>query len=204
MISKDKSGRFLYVLIMFILFTACSKCISDQDINRQDSFAIFNLVDDQTIEVNGEIEDSSLDDFNELIMNYPNMELINIIEILGSQNDDINLALSKQVYSLDIDIRLLDNGEIASGEVDLFLAGRNRSKGSNTRIRVHSWSDGANQASYFHEGDPVHQPYINYYVSVGFSQEEAEDFYYFTINAASAEDIHWMTDEEIKRYTLVN
>jgi len=196
--------RVIQIYLFGVLLLACSDSELDQDTDRQDSFGIFQVVDDQTIEVDGEIEDSSLDDFNDLISDYPNIELINIVEVPGSQNDDVNLALSSRVYQLNIDIHLLDNGEIASGGVDFFLAGRNRSKGSNTRIGVHSWSDGTSEASDFPEGDAVHLPYINYYVSVGFSQQEAEDFYYFTIYAASAEDIHWMTDEEIERYELVN
>jgi len=44
--------------------------------------------------------------------------------------------------------------------------------------------------------------YIEYYISVGFTQKEANDFYYFTLNAAPAEGIHWMTDEEIIQYKV--
>jgi len=38
---------------------------------------------------------------------------------------------------------------------------------------------------------------------MGFSQEDADAFYYFTINAAVAADIHWMTDEEIALYKIL-
>ena len=34
------------------------------------------------------------------------------------------------------------------------------------------------------------------------TQKEAEDFYYFTLNAAPAESIHWMTDAEIIQYKV--
>ena len=105
-------------------------------------------------------------------------------------------------------IHLLDDGLIASGGTDFFLAGARRTKGTNTRIGVHSWAgedDDGNSvtATDFPEGHEYHLPYIEYYVSVGFSQQEAEDFYYFTINAASADDIHWMTDQEIAQYGLL-
>jgi len=68
---------------------------------------------------------------------------------------------------------------------------------------VHSWSDGVNEATDFPVGDVNHLPYIDYYTSVGFSQQEAEDFYYFTINAAPAADIHWMTESEISEYGIL-
>ncbi|MGK0391641.1 MAG: hypothetical protein ACI94Y_004408 [Maribacter sp.] len=38
---------------------------------------------------------------------------------------------------------------------------------------------------------------------MGFLQTDAEAFYYFTINGASANDIHWMTNEEINLYKLL-
>lgn len=97
----------------------------------------------------------------------------------------------------------MENGLIASGGVDFFLAGIQRTKGTNTKIGVHSWSDGNKDATAFPVGHANHLPYINYYVSVGFTQQEAEDFYYFTINAAPAEGIHWVTDAEISKYKIL-
>jgi hypothetical protein len=32
------------------------------------------------------------------------------------------------------------------------------------------------------------------------SQQEAEDFYYFTIYAAPHNDVHWMTEDELVKY----
>ena len=40
-------------------------------------------------------------------------------------------------------------------------------------------------------------------MEMGFSQADAEAFYYFTINAAPAADVHWMTDGEIEQYQLL-
>ncbi len=49
----------------------------------------------------------------------------------------------------------------------------------------------------------VHRlPYIEFYTRIGFSRQEAEKFYYFTINAAPADDIHWLTPAEIREYTI--
>lgn len=58
-------------------------------------------------------------------------------------------------------------------------------------------------ATDFPVGHAYHLTYINYYVSVGFTQQQAEYFYYFTINAATAENVHWMTEAEITTYNII-
>ncbi len=163
------------------------------------------LTGDTIIEMNGVIGSTSLNDFNTLFSAFPDIDTINIKQCDGSEDDTINLQLSSRVHQLGLNTHLLSGGLIASGGVDFFLAGIKRSKGTNTKIGVHSWSDGGStQATDFPVGHAYHLPYINYYVSVEFSQQQAEDFYYFTINAAPATDVHWMTDTEIETYTIIN
>jgi len=196
--STQNKINFLFLFIL--LFTGCS---SEESNPTRTDFGIFSVVNETTIEMDGVINSSSLRNFNALIENYPEVNLINIFEVDGSDDDDINLLLSKRVHDLNISTQLVDNGLIASGGVDFFLAGVRRTKGTNTLIGVHSWSDGVNEATDFPVGDVNHLPYIDYYTSVGFSQQEAEDFYYFTINAAPAADIHWMTESEISEYGIL-
>lgn len=198
------------LLSLLLLVTTLYGCSSDDTNNsQQQQFGIFSIqTDNTTVLMNGEIGDNTLNDFNALIALYPNVNQINIKEVPGSFNDDINLLVSRKVNELNINIHLMDNGLIASGGVDFFLAGIKRTKGSNTMIGVHSWGgeDGnGNQisATDFPVGHANHLPYINYYVAVGFSQADAEAFYYFTINAASPEDIHYMSEEEIQQYNIL-
>lgn len=196
---------FMAVLVLNI---ACNKDENDNSPARK-KFGIFKVQDDnRTAIMDGEIDDKSLDKYNAMIAAYPGLERINIAECGGSSDDEINLQLSLKVHQKGIEIHLNDDGLIASGGVDFFLAGVKRTKGSNTRIGVHSWGgedDDGNEikATDFPKGHAYHQPYINYYVSIGFTQQEAEDFYYFTINAAGPDDIHWMTDAEIAQYTIL-
>ncbi|MCP4438075.1 MAG: hypothetical protein GY810_03955 [Aureispira sp.] len=185
------------LILVSIGFMTCDKPESRQ-------FGIFKVLDnDLTIEMEGTINSKSLDNFNELLESYPNINLVNIVECDGSSDDEINLQLSAKVYQQGIQTHLLDDGLIASGGTDFFLAGTKRTIGSNTKIGVHSWSDGSSEATDFPVGDSKHQPYIDYYVSVGFTTQEAKDFYYFTINAATASNIHWMTASEITQYKIL-
>lgn len=192
------------LLVLFIVTTSC-KSDDDNTTSNSREQGIFKVLEgDTTIEMNGIIGSSSLNHFNTLYSTFPNINTVNIKQCDGSEDDETNLLLSKRVHDLNINIHLLDNGSIASGGVDFFLAGIQRTKGTNTQIGVHSWSDGnGTEATDFPVGHANHLLYINYYVSVGFTQQQAEDFYYFTINAAPANGIHWMTDQEIETYGVL-
>ncbi|WP_196888345.1 hypothetical protein [Aureivirga sp. CE67] len=207
-------NRFLFSTLLVLFITVFTACKNDDDSTNSTTktypktFGIFTVVDANTITMDGEIGHNSKKNFDKLIAEYSEINQINIVEILGSNNDEVNLQLSKTVYQNNINTHLNDNGLIASGGVDFFLSGHKRTKGTNTKIGVHSWGgedDNGNEvtATDFPEGHEYHLPYIEYYKSVGFSQEEAEAFYYFTINAASFDSIHWMTDAEIEQYKLL-
>lgn len=181
-----------------------TKLSTDKD-NSSRQFGIFKVSNnDTTVEMDGVIGSNSLKNFQSLLARFPNINLINIVNCDGSTDDEINLQLSQLVHKNTINTHLKEDGLIASGGVDFFLAGIKRSKGKNTRIGVHSWANGLGQsATDFPRGHENHQPYIDYYKAIGFTQKEAEDFYYFTINAATADDIHFMSDAEITQYKIL-
>jgi len=194
------------VILLLVGSLLCfSSCSNDDDSTSNPSrqFGIFKAINDTTAEMDGVIGSNSLANFNAMIAVNPNINTINIINCDGSEDDETNLQLSILVHQRGTNIHIHDNGTIASGGTDFFLAGTSRTKGTNTRVGVHSWSDGTNEATDFPVGHQEHQRYIDYYVSVGFTQQLAEAFYYYTINAASAANIHWMTDEEITQYNIL-
>lgn len=157
--------KALTIVFLFISLISCK----DDDYNFLSVYGIFKVIDDSTVEMNGEISSSTLDDFNELIESYPNIDKIYIDEVPGSSNDEVNLAVSAEVNQHNIATHLMSDGLIASGGVDFFLAGTSRTRGDNTMIGVHSWSDGTKEATDFPHGDVNHQSYIDYYKSVGFT-----------------------------------
>ncbi len=199
----------LFFLTAIIILSGCSKDDDNTVISGQREFGIFTVQsNDTTVEMNGDIGDNTLTNFNALLAAFPNINLINIKEVPGSANDDVNLMVSAKVNQEGISTHLTDNGLIASGGVDFFLAGTTRTKGTNTMIGVHSWGgqDGNGNtltATDFPVGHANHLVYIDYYVSIGFTQQDAEAFYYFTINAASANSIHYMTEEQITQFKIL-
>ncbi len=200
---KPYTLNFKLVSLACAFIAVCFCSCSNNDVDPGNTFGIFTVIDDNTVEMNGAIGDETLTNFDAMIDAFPEINRIEMNDVPGSDNDDINLMVSKKVYDRNIATHLLDNGHIASGGVDFFLAGTTRTKGSNTQIGVHSWKEGSNEATDFPVGDEKHLQYIAYYVSIGFSQTEAEDFYYFTINAAPASDIHYMSEAEIGQYKIL-
>lgn len=207
--TKLKLVSLACIIFQLLTVSSCKKNSETSSSNHSRQFGIFTVLeDDKTIEMDGVINSKTLSNFNSLMTNYSEVNQINIVNCDGSSDDEINLQVSLLVYQNGMSTHIMDKGEIASGGVDFFLAGIKRSRGSSTQIGVHSWGgedDNGNQvtATDFPVGHAYHLPYINYYTSIGFIQADAEAFYYFTINAASADDIHWMTDAEITQYMIL-
>jgi hypothetical protein len=93
---------------------------------------------------------------------------------------------------------------VASGGVDFFLAGVERSVGQCAKLGVHSWDEDAEDGSLILGNEvsrdhPIHTMFLDYYEDMGIPAE----FYWFTLEAAPSERVHWMSDEEILLYDMV-
>ena len=197
---RDTSFKsMLLVLLVGLLFnTACNK----EDIQTTD-FGIFSSESATVVIMNGEIGSHTPQHWDNYIAAFPSTRRMIMKNCPGSSDDTANLEVARKVRLSNLSIHLPADAEIASGAVDFFLAGTSRTRDNGSRIGVHSWSDGNSEASDFPVGHSNHDPYIEYYKEMGFSQVQAEAFYYFTINAAPAAGIHWMTDSEIEQYKLL-
>lgn len=189
--------RFLgLALSVTLVLTACGS--DDGSI----SLAPFSILNETTLVLDGEIDSNTERAFDEAIRQNPNTELVIFREAPGSSDDETNLKVGKKLFQLGLNTHVDDNGFIASGAVDLFLAGSKRTLGANTRVGVHSWSDGSNEATDFPRNSSEHLLFIDYYKAIGIEAQLAEDFYFFTINAATADNIHWMTAMEVDTYQI--
>jgi len=200
-----KKIHLLIVLaLLSLIFTACPPSDEDIDYSLITTFDIFTVQSDgTTVLMNGEIKDRTLFDFNSMLKGHPNIKLIQMGDVPGSSDDEINFQVGVSLREKGINIHILDDSEIASGGVDFFLAGVKRTCGVNTKLGVHSWSDDeGKQATNFPKSSDEHRANIKYYEDLGYSAEWAKDFYFFTIYAAPANNIHWMTEEEISKYKI--
>lgn len=190
----------LFLLIgILTIGTSCQ-----QDNVGPDDYGIFSSQDNTTAIVDGVIDSNTPAHWDNFIAAFPDTDRLIMKDCPGSSDDIANLEASRKIRNQNLTIHLPADAEIASGAVDMFLAGTTRTRESGSKIGVHSWADGNNNVATDYEvGHEMHQPYIDYYLEMGFSQEDAEAFYYFTINIATHDEIHWMTDEEIEQYKLL-
>ncbi len=203
---------FLLMIVVATLATSCNKESAEPDNTVTlpttnpgvTGYGIFSVDGNGDLVINGVITTNTPYHFDNIIKDNPDAKLLIMMNCPGSDDDDANLLASRKIRQAGLNIHLTSTTEIASGAVDMFIAGVKRTMEEGAKLGVHSWSDGQNEATDFPVGHAQHQPYIDYYKEMGFSQQKAEAFYYFTINAANADNIHWMTQAEIDQYGLLN
>ncbi|WP_375749214.1 alpha/beta hydrolase [Vibrio sp. HN007] len=162
----------------------------------------FSVENSTEANLSGVICSGSLDAFYDMVERFPEIKTLNIDVIEGSADDEVNLLLSREIHDLGMNTHLNHDGLIASGGVDLFLSGVKRSADDQApKMGVHSWGSSDDmEGNQIPKSHPFHEEYLSYYRYIGIDPE----FYWFTLNAASADDIHWMNAAEISKYNVLN
>lgn len=161
------------------------------------------FVEDKTkLHITGEINSKSVQQIKNIFKKFPQINTIIIQNIPGSVNDEANLEISNWLLKKNLTTILLNNSHIASGGVDFFLIGNKRIIHKGAKVGIHSWGGPGISATNFPKNHTNHKPYINYYKNTGFSQKEAEEFYFFTIYSAPPSNIYYMNKNEIIKYKI--
>lgn len=202
--SKNRSRHFLaFVLMSFaVLFsvgtTACGGEVLIGDITP----TTFSVVDN-TLTMNGDITSDTPAQLEKVFEENPNIHTVVMGVVPGSVDDEANLKAATWISKRNLTFILNADSEIASGGTDFFLAGKERVIHRGAKVGVHSWASGGGEvATDFPVGHQEHSRYIDYYQAVGWPKQDAEAFYYFTIEAAPADSIYWMSDEELITYKI--
>ena len=151
--------------------------------------------------VKGVIDGDSFEDIYHVLNHWPEIDTLVFTQIPGSMDDETNLAMGRALRQAGLTVYLPKDAEIASGGTDLFLSGTRRIVERGARVGVHSWSAGlffGPVAADLPRDHPDHAKYLDYYRALGID----EDFYWFTLRAAPADGMHWMTVEEMARYGI--
>ncbi|WP_135383063.1 hypothetical protein [Vibrio tasmaniensis] len=152
--------------------------------------------------VNGVACSGSPKAFDDMIKAHPNTKTLNFIDMGGSMNDDANIQLAYKVRAKKLDTYISSIGHVASGGTDLFAAGVKRTIEPGARLGVHSWAQGSLQGASLPVGHSEHKPYIDYYKKMGLP--DPSGFYWFTLKAAPAQGMHYMTPAEVSKYGLAS
>ncbi len=157
-------------------------------------------VEGDRLYMSGEINAKTLDQFEQLFAENPGLTTLVELDVPGSVDDDTMIGLAYRVRELGLNTHLTAQSEIRSGGVDLFLAGARRTMQKGAKIGVHSWSDGQREAWEYPRDAPEHEMNRRYVEDMLGS----DAFYWFTIYAARADEIHLMSPQEIRKFGLLN
>ena len=151
--------------------------------------------------LNGDLGTRAYNQIFNLIHQHPNVRTIVEQNVPGSVNDEINMQTGRLIRRAGLATHIPSGGEASSGGVDLFCAGAYRSLGEGAKVGVHSWSGDEGEGSSFPENSPVHSAQIAYFNEM-LGDPLGRAFYFYTLRAASADDMHNMTPEEIAHFQL--
>ena len=131
-----------------------------------------------------------------LLNRSPGVRTFVLTWVPGSIHDEVNLALGRALREAGMTTYLPHDALVASGGTDLLLAGARRIVECGALVGVHSWAFGPVNGNELPRDDPRHRFYLDYYREI----DIPEAFYWFTLEAATPDSIHWMTEDEMAHY----
>ena len=179
-----------------LLLSACADF--DQEALVYADLTEFAVQDNQLL-MNGPINSRTYAQFIEAIEGHPEVDTLVQLDVPGSIDDTAMIRLGYEVRRRGLNTHLDKNSEIYSGGVDLFLAGVKRTMEKGAVLGVHSWDDGEREGADYPRDAPEHE--ANRAYTEAMLGDDA--FYWFTLEAAPADDIHEMSAAEIQRYRLL-
>lgn len=151
--------------------------------------------------LNGTLGTKGYSQFKDLIKNNPEVDTIVLQNVPGSINDAVNMHTGRIIREAGLNTKVLANSEISSGGVDLFCAGKERIVNKGARLGIHAWAGGGISADNLAKDHPAHQYQIAYF-TMCLGKEKGPAFYFRTLEASSAQGMHWMSDKEIEQWNL--
>jgi len=201
-----KNARYIPVVVVFVMLATLSGCCDEcrrTPVEELPYEAATFEVEGEAAFMYGVIDHTKPGVVQALVDGHPEVTRIVMIDVPGSDDDPANLEASRLVRENGLTTVVPSNGVIASGGVDFFTAGKIRVVEPCAKLGVHSWNEDGpgggiilgNEVPRDHES---HTMFLDFYREM----EIPEDFYWFTLEAAPAQRIHWMSDEEIVLYGL--
>ena len=184
------------------LIADCTGDFPTEDVDGPVTFT----VDGTRIVMMGVYMDDTSDTLLGLLDNNPDVRTIVMANVGGSDvSNDQNLDGGREIRRRNINTCVPEGGLVASGGTDFFAAGARRLVMNGGRVGVHSWEDSEEDGSNVVAGNEVprddarHDPLLSFYEDIGIP----EDFYWFTLDAAPASDMYFMTTEELVQFGLI-
>lgn len=189
-------------LIVLMLGTAIHKA------SRPDAGLLKFRVADGYAYGNGITKGRSLDDFRRFLRENPDVHTLVLGKMSGTQDLVTNTKIARLIRKRGLNTHLNAGSYIASGAVDLFLAGERRTMDCGALIGVHSWRQATPDDALIRGAEISPR-------TVGVDRHQASQerfltemgvdpaFYVFTREAAPPDDIYLLKTEDINRFGIL-
>jgi hypothetical protein len=145
------------------------------------AYGPFRVLDRDHAALVGVTDDASPGAFLAMLRAYPGIATLEMAVCSGTWDDRANLRLGLMIRAKGIATRVPAGGWVASGAVDLFLAGRLRMAEPTAQFVVHAWQDTSGRGpSDYKANAPKNRAYLDYYRAIGMSERQAKAFYAMT------------------------
>ena len=158
------------------------------------------VVDGSTAHAYGTTDTKSFDDVRRVLAEHPQIDTIVLRDVPGTKDMFTNTRIARMIRARGIDTHLTRSSRIASGGVDLFLSGEERTMECGARIGVHSWKNTDGDTPKSLGFDPA-LPYMQeFHAEIGVDP----GFYPFARDASPHEFIYQLRPEDIERFELLS
>lgn len=187
-----------YILISVLLLTVAFGKASYEFMQPEPGQINFE-VRGHTAHIRGYTNNRTFAAITNLKREHPQVRHLELHFMSGTLDSMSNLKLARQIRAAGYTTHLPKGSHIASGAVDLFLAGVERTMECGALIGVHAWGDSLGRTAQDPGADVFESVHRTFLSDMGITP----DFYNFTRAAARHDDIHWMRPTEIRDYDLL-
>ena len=201
---RFKGGiKYISLFILLLGLVGCtnlSGTSQKQNLANRDNTQLEIYIEKDMAFISGVLGPDLSEQLTAMVRQSPNVQTLVLVDIPGSVDQEATMQAARLIRRLGLNTHVARTGYVLSGGVDLFLGGVKRSIGPGAGVGVHSWLDQLGiDPKELNLADPIHATYVNFYLEMGVP----ERFYWFSLDAAPAERIYFMSPEEIYDLQLV-
>ena len=189
-------------LILLMLFTAINTAM------KPDAGLLKFSVSGDTAYGNGVTKSRSLSDVRRFLDDNPQVRTLVLQKMPGTQDMTTNRKIARLIRERGLNTRLESRSMIASGAVDLFIAGNRRTMDCGAMIGVHSWQQATPEGALI-RGAEFSPRTMGVDRQQNFHEDFLEDmgvdpaFYAFTREAAPPNKLYFLSLDDMKRFGLL-
>lgn len=196
--------KYLVLSMLFLMLTTSKTSVADGNAHSEGLTTVSVVANN--LYLLGTFDEYTADYVISELKKNPQVNRIVLTANGGSINEQETLRLGRYIRSLNLDTHLIKGGVAASGGVSLLLSGVKRSVGQDGLVGVHAWASCSDieqtcrPATDFKRDDRAHDLHRDYILEM----LGEDDFYWYSIEAAAHDTIHWLNKSELKRFKVIN